>query len=69
MQVKVSKKTKTHFMFNYRKSMETHLTDALQALKRDDVNTGLTEVVMALQEMSGRFDAIEEKLGVAYDEE
>ena len=49
--------------------MQNHLMYALEALKRGDTNAGLTELVMSLQEMSGRLEAIEEKVGVSYTEE
>ena len=49
--------------------MENHLQAALAELKKEKTNSGLSELVMALQEMSGRLDAIEEKVGVTYSEE
>lgn len=54
-------------MFNYQESMDNHLGYALDALKLGETNRGLTELVMALQEMSCRLEAIEEKIGVSYE--
>ena len=48
--------------------MDNHLASALEALKGGDTGRGLQDLVMALQEMSCRLDAIEEKVGVTYDE-
>ncbi len=48
-------------MFDYRESMDNHVKDALAALKAKNTNDGLCELVMALQEMSCRLDAIEER--------
>jgi hypothetical protein len=56
-------------MFNYRKNMDAHLESALEVLNRGDIKTGLLELVMALQEMSCRLEAIEKRVGVSYDGE
>ena len=53
-------------MYNPQESMDSYLQDALQALKAGDTNRGLSELVMALQELSARLDAIEDKVGVSY---
>lgn len=47
--------------------MDTHLEAALQALKTQNTNAGLTELVMAFQEMSCRLDEIEKKVGGRFD--
>ncbi len=47
--------------------MDRYLGDALEALKAGETNRGLSDLVMALQEMSGRLDAIEHEVGVEYE--
>jgi len=53
--------------FNYRKSMDGHLAEAVEAAKSENTNRALQSLAMALQEMSCRIDQIEEKLDITYE--
>ena len=49
--------------------MNVHLENALEVLNRGDMKAGFLELVMSLQEMSCRLEAIEKRVGVSYDGE
>lgn len=54
-------------MKNPVEAMDTYLAGAHSALKRGQVGKGLMELVVAMQAMSERLDAIEKKLDISYD--
>ena len=53
-------------MINYRKTMDAHLDNALNAFNHGDINAGLSEIAMSLQDMSCRLDVLEKRVGVSY---
>ena len=54
-------------MKNPVESMDTHLAGAHSAFKRGQLPKGMMELVMALQAMSDRMEAMEKKLEISYE--
>ncbi|MEO6035670.1 MAG: hypothetical protein ABIQ35_10475 [Verrucomicrobiota bacterium] len=54
-------------MKNPVETMDTHLAGAHSAFKRGQEPKGLMELVVALQAMSDRMEAMEKKLEITYD--
>jgi len=54
-------------MKNPVEAMDTYLAGAHSALKQGQVPKGLMELIVAMQAMSDRLDAIEKKLDISYD--